>query len=444
MQYLKYIILCLGFATTVNAQQEIGLYSLNDLWQSNQLNPAFMPDSKLIISLPGLRNNLFLTGATLGDFLVESDTATFIDFNQAIAAMDDENILRNELQVETLSFMFRPGQGNFMISLGHKARVSAYALYPKALAQIAYQGNTQFIGQTIDVGTDFVFSSFNEFSLGLGYKTGKFTFGGKIKYLTGIENAQSDPNKNQATITTSDDVYQVTLNSNYQLNTAGAITYNGFDEIDVNFDPSSIDGALFSANNGFAFDIGVTYAASDKLTLSASILDIGSIEWSDGVTNYLSEGTFTYDGLDISDAISDGDDIDGFSGVLDTLQAIFMTRESNESYTMDLPRKIYLGAAYDVTDKMTVGGTYFTESFRGQTFQAIGASATFDATNFLTVGASYSTLLESEKHFNLGLNAVINLGPVQLFGVTDNIISLFQVDDAQVVNARFGVNVVFR
>lgn len=431
----------LFFFQNGQAQQEMGLHSMTDVWNVNQTNPAFMQDYKLVVGLPSLQDNLYLTGPTYQDFIVNQDGKNFIDFDKAIAAMDEENIMRNDFQIQTLSLSYR--MNNLMISVGHTGRVFAYGKYNKALPQVVYQGNAQFVGETVDLSNEFVLNSFNEFSLGAAYKFGKITVGAKAKYLSGFRSAATDKDRNSATLYTNPDVYQLTLTSDYRLNSSGTVDFNGFDEFDVDFDLNNFGNELFTKNTGFAFDFGATIEVNDKITIAASVLDIGSIEWSEDTRNYTSNGQYTYDGLDISEAITGGDEDPDFGNPLDTIESIFRAVETNESYTVKLPSKFYLSGQLQLTEKLDVGAAFFTEKFRDQTFKALSFSGRYQVLKMLTVGATYATLLEEEKHFNLGLNATVKVGPVQVFGTTDNIMSLLNPDDANYFSARFGVNLLF-
>lgn len=444
MTKFKLILLlsALFFFQKGQAQHEMGLHSMTDVWNVNQTNPAFMPDHKLVVGLPSVRDNLYLTGPTFGDFLVEQDGKTFIDFNQAIDAMDDKNIMRNDFQIQTLSFAFRVNN-NLMLSLGHTGRAFTFGKYNKVLPQVVYQGNAQFVGETIDLSNEFVLNSFNEYALGAAYKIGKITIGAKAKYLSGFRSAATDKDQNSATLYTDPDVYQITLNSDYRLNSSGTVDFNGFDEFDIRFDVNETNVEFFSENTGWAFEFGATFAVNEKLTVAASILDIGSIEWTEDTRNYTSQGTFTYEGLDISEAITGNEEDPDFGNPLDTIESIFRATETNDSYTVDLPTKFYLSGQYQVNDKLDVGAAFFSEKFRDNTFQALSLSGRYQVLKQLTLGANYTALLEAEKNFNIGLNAVVKVGPVQIFGTTDNVISLINQDDAQYFSARFGVNLLF-
>ncbi len=438
---LTLLLSVLFFFQNTKAQQEMGLHSMTNVWNSNTTNPAFMPDYKFVVGLPSVRDNLYLTGPTFGDFIVEQDGKNFIDFNQAIAQMEEENLIRNDFSIQTLSFAFRIK--NLMLSLGHSGKAFTYAKYNRALPQVVYQGNAQFVGETVDLSNEFVLNSYNEFALGAAYKIGKITIGAKAKYLSGFRSAATDKDQNSATLFTDPDIYQLTLTSDYRLNSSGTVDFNGFDEFDIRFDVNDAGDEIFTDNTGWAFDLGATMEVTEKLTIAASVLDIGSIEWTEDTRNYTSSGTFVYEGLDISDAITNGDDDPDFGNPLDTIEAIFRATETNDSYTVDLPTKFYLSGQYQISEKLGVGAAFFTGKFRDETFTSLSLNGRYQLLKNLTVGANYSTLLEEGKQFNLGLNAAIKVGPVQVFGTTDNVVSLFNQEDAQFFSARFGVNLLF-
>ena len=61
--------------------------------------------------------------------------------------------------------------------------------------------------------------------------------------------------------------------------------------------------------------------------------------------------------------------------------------------------------------------------------------------SWLNLGASYA--FRSETFDNLGINATVKVGPVQVFSVTDNIISALRPKDSHSANVRVGLNLLF-
>ena len=69
------------------------------------------------------------------------------------------------------------------------------------------------------------------------------------------------------------------------------------------------------------------------------------------------------------------------------------------------------------------------------------ANATVKILEFLTFGTSVG--LRNGAFNNIGLHAVLKLGPIQLYGVTDNIISAVRPFNSKSANGRVGLNVAF-
>src|SRR6185312_2047695 len=62
----------------------------------------------------------------------------------------------------------------------------------------------------------------------------------------------------------------------------------------------------YSGNTGFGFDLGATFKPFDKLTLAASLVDIGAIKWTNNTYQYTldkSKANYTFEGVDISKLI---------------------------------------------------------------------------------------------------------------------------------------------
>ena len=242
---------------------------------------------------------------------------------------------------------------------------------------------------------------------------------------------------------TSDDIYQLRLQTDYNINTSTFAPTFLFDSlgtvgVEYTFDDILNFNDIFTSNTGYAFDLGLTYQATEKLQLALSVIDIGQINWNDEVTQYRSNGTFEYDGLDISNIFQD-DELD-FEGTLDTLETIFNFKESSNDYTTKLPVKVYASATYQLNDRWQLGGMYYSEHFRGRTNIAAAISANARVGKFFQLGASYA--VRNETFANVGLNVIATVGALQLYAVTDNIVGMVNPYDSENVNGRIGLNII--
>lgn len=419
------------------AQHELGLHFMRNVWQSNITNPAIVQPQTLTLSVLGLRNNLIFDGPTYNQMTREENGKRVIDVDKMVAHLNPENTLRDDLEIPTVAVALRLGK--LYLSIGHSLRYHAFFKYPKVLPQLVWQGNAQFIGQTVALDNELQFTGYHELAAGVAADVGPLTLGARAKLLSGIGNAQSDDDHHAASFFTDTDVYQVTLSGDYILNTSGAIRYNDFTDLSVDFNYGAFTfEKFFSANTGMAFDIGARLKL-ERLELAVSALDMGKITWDHNVTNYIADTTITYEGLDFSNALTGADSGD-LNDALDTLKSLYKVKETHRSFSTTLPRRLYASALYHLTDRLRGGVLFFSERFRGETDTRIAVGGTFDLLSNLTVGASYA--LGHDRFDNLGVNVAATVGPVQVFAVSDNIFAAFRAGDSRDFGARIGGRIV--
>ena len=431
------LFIIISFATTALAQEDLATHFMRHTWQASRTNPAFFPEYKFVVGLPGVYNTLLVTNVTYGDLIAKGEGGKdVLNIEKEKKKLGEDNVLRNNLDIETLSLGLRLGRA--ALSLGHTLRFNAFLNYPKTMPQLIWQGNAQFIGQDVAFGPDVDLYGYQEFALGLAVDvTPNFTIGGRAKLLAGVGSISSE--RTDLRLATDSDVYQLELNADYYVNSAGSLKYDGFDELTVAFDYGRFDyEELFTGNTGFAFDLGVRLKLGDKLELAASVLDIGKVNWEEEVTNYSLNGAFEYKGLDLAQNIFE--DTVKAGSILDTLREIYQVDQTSVSYSTTLPSRFYLSGMYRLRHNLTVGGLVYLERYREDVNTAVALGGNLDLLPMLNVGATYA--FRSERLDNLGLNATLLLGPVQLMAATDNIITAFRPEVSHSANLRVGVNVL--
>lgn len=409
---------------------------MRNLWQANRTNPALLPQSKVTIGLPNIYNRLYITGTTYEDLIGTNENGeSTLTINEAIAQLNDENDLRESLSLETVSLGLQLGK--LHASIYHAIKFDAYLQYPKTLPQLIWQGNAQFIGQDVQIGHNVQITGYHELGLGLGFQpTEHLTIGGRLKLLSGIGDASTE--RTSLSVYTDEDIYQLTLTADYLLNSSSFVRYNSFKDLELDFNLGKFElDKFFSGNFGIGFDLGVRYQ-TEKWDVAISAADIGSITWKDDAHNYELKGIYDYAGLDIAQAFLE--DSISLETALDTLEEIFMIAETTNSYTTKLPAKFYLSTSFAMSEKWQLGAAFFIESYREKVFPTFTLATQHQLSNLLSLGASYS--ISDGTYNNVGLNAIVNLGPLQIFGVTDNIIAVFQPDKSHHLNARVGLNLL--
>ena len=429
------LILALLSASFIFAQQELGLHFMRDVFQSSKTNPAFTAQSKIHFSLPGTYYNISHTGASYNDVVITNEYGeNVLDIGAVIDQMEDQNQLFTNVETET--FAFSIGIKNLKLSFNHAIKFNAFLDYPKELVELAWNGNSQFVGEMISIGPDFQAFAYNEFGIGAAMDISGISAGARLKILTGIGDLSSERTK--AEVYTDPDVYQLTFNTDYLINTSSFFTYDGGKEFEIDFGNVSFND-VFASNLGTAIDLGASFKVNN-IDFSASIIDLGFISWKKNTVNYHSQGTYTYEGVDISGIVR-GDSI-SFAGALDSIGEILDFKESHNDYSTMLPTKIYLSAMYSLGTIWDFGGLFYTEMYRGKVYPSFAASARAKFGNILSIGASYA--VRNKTYDNLGLNATVRLGPVQVFVVSDNVISSFRPYNSRNANLRLGLNLMFK
>ena len=386
-----------------------------------------------MISLPNVLFEIGQQGPKYSDLIdVNSDGVTNINISNALAAVKDQNYYSTFLNLGSIGIGMNIKKSTF--SLSHSVKLLAYLEYPGEFVELYANGNAAFIGQTISIGPDFQLSLYNELALGYSYGNDHFRIGGRIKYLSGIEDVSVANDK--ISLRTSDDIYQLQFNNDYLINTSSLLRIGDLSDITFEFDGMDVFN-FFGSNRGLALDLGGELILKNKKLISFSILNIGRINWSSNVTNYSSSGEIVFGGIDIVDIIRDTSEI----LLVDSLYNILQFQESNNEYSSNLPLKVYLNYSHYPSSRLQLSYLYFLQFFRGNSIHALALNANFSIGNAFLFGMNY--LIRSDAVFNLGLQATLKFGPLQLYANTGNLPGLFDPKSYSFTSGRVGLNLQF-
>lgn len=431
-QLLPIALLFVAFC--MQAQHESSLNFQQNLWQANRLNPAFLPDAKLVIGLPSLSNQLNLDNNGIGDWVSENGPRITLD--RALNNLEAENTLRNAFELETVSV--GAYFNDWHISVHHALKLDAVIDFPKTLAQVIGSGNAQFIGETVDLSHNYQAFSYSEFGLGIGYQVSdQLSIGARIKYLNGIGDISTE--RGSLFLTTDEEIYELSLNADYRVNASSLLDYNGLDDTEsiVQLNDLKIN-ELFTSNNSIALDFGA-HLQLDGWHIGLSILDIGGIKWTENVRNYTANDTYEYSGLDLVSAYLENEVV--AQTVLDSLNQVFSVEETQNSYRTLLPRTAYVHLSHEWEDNWQAGIVLFGEWYQDQFSPALSLQAQRRFGKLLNVGASYS--MYDGRFDQLGINAQTQIGPVQLYAMTHQIVGLLRPRESSALDFRVGANLLF-
>ncbi len=455
--------LALLFIKTIVSQQDMNIYHLQNIPQSNYSNPALIPAPKLYISMP-LLSSIYVqaghTGANMHQFMsVSEKDSVDLNLERLLKKTGKYNFLYINTSIEFLSFGFRLMEKHY-INFSFSNKINGSFCYPKDFLNFLYKGNGAFLDETLKfkkLGVNAM--HYNELMFGYNLQFDeKWTFGAHLKFLFGLGNIYSK--KSDITLHTEQEHFFITATSDIEISASlpDPMWKMIYDTNEVDFKFSEY---LFNFSNpGFGIDLGATYKYNDNLTLGASIIDLGFIRWKTGAKNLKSNnpgGSFTFEGIDIAELWRSGSS-ESLEELMDSIADIFMIDTINKAYTAPLHLKTNFSGIYSLT-----ANDYITALLRLHLYHralhpgfTVGYVRKF--THRLSLHTTYSMI--SRKYFNLGFGIVVSLQPFQLYVTTDNIISPFVHNkyyweegntlksmtfprNTKFMNAHFGINLIF-
>ena len=419
------------FCMSAMAQTDFGSFFLEGTWAGRELNPADSLNSKIEIYLPGIYfESHHSNQIALNSVISKSGDQNVLNVSALLNEFDDENTLENNFKVNTIGVGVKIK--NFDIDFRHNVRFNSRLDYPKELAKLIFEGNSQYIGETVDFGPMVDFMSYHEYGIGISRSFGPVSLGARAKYLSGIGLIKT--NGSDASLFTDNDVYQLTFNTDYTVLSSNTLDINGLSDFTFQNDLAK---QFLSSNNGWAFDLAASFQVTDALRFSASIVDIGSIDWNNETSSFTSQGSYTYEGFELDDFLLN-DDVE-FEIKLDTLEEIFAFQESDTEVNTKLGAKLYLAGQYELTEKIQVGALLVMNDtdFEGS---AYGLNLQYNLGTKSLIGLNYS--YRKDSFSNLGIQFSTRIGPIVIFGNTDNVFSLVSNDNYR-FNGRVGLGLSF-
>lgn len=468
MRNIRRVLIILGAILStgnmVEAQVMNSLYFMPGVPQSNRVNPAYQPDAGFYFGIPGIApisSEISSSSLSLGDIIFphpsEDSLITFLhplgDKEAFLKQLKPLNYVISDVGTSLFSLGFRTGAGFF--SLDVTTRFEGNLYFPGDLARLAIEGAEEGHTYNMDgVGSDI--SAFEEISLGWSGNIGqKIQIGVRGKLLFGIGNLSTT--ESQLSITTSEEVWNI--QSEMLFNASLPFAEVIYDEDDMiedividedlqNMNPWTMARYAFNnRNTGAGIDLGITYRPSNRWLISASLLDLGMVHWTDNIHQGSYELEYDYTSVDVDpfDFINDDVDIDSYTdstltALADTLLG-GLNLAPGQPYSSRLNSKLYLGASWYITPRINFGLLSRTDFLRNAIVEQVTATANFTTGRILNFTLSYSYINSYFK--NLGAGISLNAGPVNIYVISDNVLNaVFWPQEARSANLWFGMNLV--
>lgn len=431
MAHTKHLILALFVAgfMTVQAQSGANFGGFEFLPQRVKANPAFRPIAKINIAVPAagnihfnhhnnwLRPDVGFSDARTGRSVVNAQAI----LNQ----IGDAAVISQEISENLLHVGMRIKENYFHVSINERVRMRVSL--PADLFYLAVYGNAgshQFADHTADfTGLTIDATHFREYAFGYSRNIGeKWSVGATAKYLYGMENIYTE--KSTLKLRTDPNTFALQSSGAMMVRTSGL----GLGDNDQNRGFSHY--AFGRKNGGAAIDIGAVFRPIEKLSVSASIHDLGWIRWKNDIANYGTDNAdFLHDGFDVSTYLfaGNGSFSDSLSDQLDTfvddLEDRFGVEETHDAYTTSLNGYARYGAEYELWQNKKLRGKATLNVIHGFGGGHIPLHTSVgyiqQVGNVLEAGINLGK--RSGARWGLGGGFAVNAGFFQFFVMADNL-----------------------
>lgn len=285
----------MGIVLGANGQSFQEGFMLQDYSLAYRYNPALAPQHDFLSLFQYSsykRNNV---GASAFLYPIDGEVVTFLN-SKVPADTFAEKLKDDNYLTKTLDFNL------FSCGFYRKGATHTFEANVKAKYSVSAPGELFMFAKT---GTDRSPYDFNrlrlqgdvyvEMAYGYSRKVDeRFSFGGRIKLLAGFYSL--DFNVTQLDLTTNEDHYQADIRTRLDL-TNQTLKFGTKDEGLINFKDFAYKGLFnYPTGGGLAVDLGIAFKPVENLTVSASLLDLGTILWYYG-NAAVSSGTVDFTGL---------------------------------------------------------------------------------------------------------------------------------------------------
>ena len=467
--------------SALRAQNRQLMYDFTEIPQSLLLNPGTKIGYQWYAGVPmlsGLSLHAGSSGLVVNDLFADDG----LDINdkirdRAINGMTPRDELSGTYQVELISGGFRGrNRPDIFYSFGIYHEGDAIGYWFGDLAELAWEGNAGQLGRRYNLGHFKTRGDMlNVFHFGVNKQLdNRWTVGARAKVYSGMMSFKSSTNSGYfLTDNGNNNLLVSVLDSDMQLLTSGLESVRQILRDDAANEVAEIRRELvkrgfFGGDLGLGVDIGFTYAFSDRLVLTGSLIDLGFMVYSSDVRNFTLEGRASVEGVEViyPDALSNPDG-QFWQQLVDQIEEFVPFEENQETYLSFRPTKFYGSLRYNFGEAIRGGASSDCEcdyrnrgSNRTQVpgyRNSVGAQlyminrprgpqaalTVFYQRRFwnaLALKATYTA--DKFTLANVGLGMSLQAGPVEFYLLADNLLGYRNLAASHIQSFQFGLNIL--
>jgi len=422
-----------------NAQQSNSIYLMHGIPQSSFLNPAVQIECRWFLGIPGLSSSHVAYSNTAFTYRDLTEGESW-NLEQVESQMHRVDLYGSELSLQLLALGYRHKSSYFSFSVDDRSHL--YQTVPGKLAATVVNGNYPAAGTYTAFNALKSYGTyFRQFTLGASRVLSRsLNVGIRLKLLFGKAGISSG--RTDIGLYTDENNFDLLADGNYIMNTSFPLSVEQDAEGNITgITINEINYASFFLNRGnpgVAIDLGIVYRYDPKLTLSASLLDVGGLRWRTDLNKLSSEGRFIYEALESSGDLTS---MSFLEDMIDTLQSSFDVSVSQQAYFSLLPAQLFLGGSYQYKEHLSLGAVSRNLFLRSKLYSSFSLSATADLNKRIFATLSWSYLNRSIR--NIGAVLALQGKGFQFHLASENLLGFFQPFDTRTIQFRAGFNVLF-
>jgi hypothetical protein len=444
----RLVLLAFGLfvVSSAKAQMNMAFYPFEEQFNSDSFNPAFLnPQHRFTFSFSPLGgmsvgyNNQETVNQMVTKFLQGNTTdQAYRDLLQSLA---DRPTFNQTLESTLISFTCKSKLGhlNFRISEHENFSVAMKGsltnfVFKRGIRQAEVGVNQYLPAQGMH---------YREYSIGysLPEKHHKFTGGIRVKWYFG-KGAFSSGLSGMIQKDGSD----------YRLRAEGKVLIsipeiNGFNpdgpanNISLSGSSNTTAYLMNRGNLGFGLDLGFKYEPTPELSFSASVIDLGKINWRTNLNSRYLSGEYPIDGKTVSSTVLAGGNeiitkIDGKGAISDSISNLFQINYNHSPFSLRMPVSVYTGIKYRLTPGVTIHLTDRYVILKNMNYNSLALTADFDVNNRLSVNTGYAMIAGS--WINIPLAFLFKRAFGQIYVGTDNLAAFVVPSLSEFAGLSFG------
>ena len=434
-------------STFTKAQINIAFYPLEEQFNSYNLNPAFLnPQNRFTFSIFPMGgtsigyNNQLVIRQLVTKFL--SGGTTDQDYRDILKSMADRSSFNQSVESTLLSFTYRSdfGNFNFRVKENESFSISMKGSLTDFVIRTGIQ--TAEINQVQNLPAQAL--HYREYSLGytLPGNHHRFTAGiraklyfGKGAFSSGLSGTIKKDGANY--LLQAQGKVLISVPELNAFNTDGTLN-----SVSLFGGSKTISYLMNRGNPGFGVDLGFKYRITPALSVSASVIDLGKINWKSNLNSKDLVGQYRIAGSTVNSHVSsNGTELitkkfDNNSSISDSINNLFHITYDHSAFTTTLPVSAYAGLKYQVSPAMNINLMDKYVIINKMSYNSILASASMVVNKKLTVNAGYAVI--GNSYFNIPVALLFKKDFGQIYVGTDNLAAFILPSISEFAGFTFG------